>query len=977
MYLVNLKGKTVEVDDENRAFHLIKKQGFKEATPEQIEQYESDRPWNINKPTPNNIFFISTTGTKDGYGESKNYIKKHLLKHGIILDEKYKNQSIGILYSYPYQIDFLKTPYRIIYTMFETDMIPNEWERPLKKADMVIVPARFMVPLFREHGVNVEVLPLGYDDTVFKPLERNRTEDDPFTFIHYDAFKYRKGYDLVIKAFDMAFKSNENVKLILKSTKEFITTNKVVLSVKTLVKHNKNIEVITDRLSHEDLAILLQRADCGVFPSRGEGFGLPPLETLATGITSIIPNAHGFSEYFNEKYFYETKVKEMIPAVYDSMRHKDVGQMWECDPESISKQMKYAFEHKEETKQKGIDGQKWVKENYTYDIFANKFKDLYENKIKKISNVSILVKKTIDIIVLTYNAIDFTKKCIESVKKYTKTPYNLIIIDNLSTDGTREYLKTLNDSNIKVILNNENKGVAGGRNQGIENCSADYIVFLDNDAEVGPKWSEMVLATFQKDKRIGIIGKRGEEVESLNPLIFANGVNMENRGVFEVDVVPGFFTVFKRSMIKQIGNQFDGMGTFWHEDLEFCIRAKRYGYKIVANTDIPIKHHEHRSVSVKKKITDEEIKKAYPGFEEKAASLEKRMIDNNTLTVYRYIHDDCHESFCLLADGFTNHLRDKGIIVYRKNSIHTKEKSFDICKCFEMKYCGHRFVTVHLENDIAPNSWHEEAKQIDYIFCASPHAYFGLKKSGFDENRLINYSLDGFDDRLYKVDGPVRTGFYDDYFKFLFVGATQPRKGLSYALKSYCETFTASDKVVFIIKDYAYGQKRSTEKLVEFYQTEYKKCPLIVYKYEDWTPEMLADTYRAVARNGAYIHPHKAECFGLPILEAIACGCRVGTTNFGGPKYMYNEDIVTYFDYNLEPSTFHNWKEEPFYDEEQNPRWARPNVESIQSFMKKAYSEKWIEKDAIKRSKFVTERYSYKTRAEKTFKIMKEVSSCK
>ena len=73
----------------------------------------------------------------------------------------------------------------------------------------------------------------------------------------------------------------------------------------------------------------------------------------------------------------------------------------------------------------------------------------------------------LSVITLTYNKLEYTKKFIESLYKYTKD-FELIIVDNGSTDGTVEYLKSLKD--VKLILNNENKGY-------IESCEEYYRVF--------------------------------------------------------------------------------------------------------------------------------------------------------------------------------------------------------------------------------------------------------------------------------------------------------------------------------------------------------------------------------------------------------------------------------------------------------------------------------------------------------------------
>ena len=84
----------------------------------------------------------------------------------------------------------------------------------------------------------------------------------------------------------------------------------------------------------------------------------------------------------------------------------------------------------------------------------------------------------LSVITLTLNKLEYTKKFIKSLQKYTKD-FELIIVDNGSTDGTVEYLESLDF--IKLIKNSENKGFSAGNNQGIAIAEGEYIGFLNND----------------------------------------------------------------------------------------------------------------------------------------------------------------------------------------------------------------------------------------------------------------------------------------------------------------------------------------------------------------------------------------------------------------------------------------------------------------------------------------------------------------
>lgn len=102
----------------------------------------------------------------------------------------------------------------------------------------------------------------------------------------------------------------------------------------------------------------------------------------------------------------------------------------------------------------------------------------------------------LSVITLTYNKLEYTKKFVESLYKYTKD-FELIIVDNGSTDGTVEYLKNL--KGIKTIFNTGNLGFSKGNNQGIEIAEGEYIGFLNNDILLYPNWFEECEKVFEKE----------------------------------------------------------------------------------------------------------------------------------------------------------------------------------------------------------------------------------------------------------------------------------------------------------------------------------------------------------------------------------------------------------------------------------------------------------------------------------------------
>ncbi len=111
----------------------------------------------------------------------------------------------------------------------------------------------------------------------------------------------------------------------------------------------------------------------------------------------------------------------------------------------------------------------------------------------------------VSIIILVKDALYYVKKCLESLKKYTKN-YELIIVDNNSNKETKEYLENIDWLDFTLITNKENIGFGYGNNQGIKIAKCKYICFLNSDTIVTPNWLAKLIQCFKDNKDCGICG---------------------------------------------------------------------------------------------------------------------------------------------------------------------------------------------------------------------------------------------------------------------------------------------------------------------------------------------------------------------------------------------------------------------------------------------------------------------------------------
>lgn len=340
-YFVDSTGKIFEADIPGyKKLHEYRKK-YRMATFEERKAYlrgqEIEEREFAVKNGLKDVFFMAPTKNKDGYGNSSVNIKRRAVKYGYHLNTTDTKQQTCLCYHLPNTLSLVHNPVKISFTMFESDQYPQFWEPYLKSADHVVVPTTFCAEIMEKNfGIKPEVIPLGFDPDFFYFLDRsNRPEGHKFTFLHYDAFKWRKGWDLVFTAFTEEFSEDEDVELVFKTT----------LGVSPNFEQYSNIRKIVGQLDQEEMHEVLSQADCFVFPTRGEGFGLTPLEAMATGMRAIVPNHTGIKTYFDPRYCVDLDCME-IKAKYDNteLRKLDLGTQWEPTITSLRQAMRTEFE---------------------------------------------------------------------------------------------------------------------------------------------------------------------------------------------------------------------------------------------------------------------------------------------------------------------------------------------------------------------------------------------------------------------------------------------------------------------------------------------------------------------------------------------------------------------------------------------------------------------------------------------------------
>ncbi len=218
--------------------------------------------------------------------------------------------------------------------------------------------------------------------------------------------------------------------------------------------------------------------------------------------------------------------------------------------------------------------------------------------------------KKVSVIALTYNQLEYTKSFIQSLYQNTSYPFELIIVDNNSSNNTIKFLKELEKTknNVKLILNNNNLGFPKGVNQGIKKAAGNYILVANNDIVLTKGWLERMIEIAESDPQTGLVGPVSNSVSGMQldndakystieeMHDYAANVRQKNRGkILEFPRVAFLCTLIKKEIIEKIGGLDERFSPGNFEDDDFCLRAQLAGFKNVIAKDVFIHHYGSKS----------------------------------------------------------------------------------------------------------------------------------------------------------------------------------------------------------------------------------------------------------------------------------------------------------------------------------------------------------------------------------------------
>lgn len=207
----------------------------------------------------------------------------------------------------------------------------------------------------------------------------------------------------------------------------------------------------------------------------------------------------------------------------------------------------------------------------------------------------------ISIVIPTWNQWAVTERCLQALARHTPQPHEVIVVDNGSTDGTPEMLRSRFPA-VRLVQNPVNVGFPRAANQGLRAASGDLLVLLNNDTVVTPRWLTCLIRCLEEAPQAGLVGPVSNAVSGVQQVsvayasladmeAFATRFNGPDPSRWRQTVrLAGFCLLLSRRLYGSVGPLDEAFGLGNYEDDDYCLRAIAAGYRVWVAGDVFVHH---------------------------------------------------------------------------------------------------------------------------------------------------------------------------------------------------------------------------------------------------------------------------------------------------------------------------------------------------------------------------------------------------
>ena len=239
--------------------------------------------------------------------------------------------------------------------------------------------------------------------------------------------------------------------------------------------------------------------------------------------------------------------------------------------------------------------------------------EVHHHSVQELSEIKLSFPRcenpVVSVLIPVYNQIDYTLKCLASIKQYLPTvTIEIVVADDCSTDATPEVLAQV--EGITVVRHQENLGFLRSCNRAVDSCCGDSIFLLNNDTTVHDGWLDKLVETFSAHSDAGLVGSK---------LVYPDGTLQEAGGIVwkdasgwnygrngdpdapefnyfrEVDYVSGAAILFPRALFLTLGKFDENLAPAYYEDTDFAFSVRKNGKKVYFQPASVITHFEGKS----------------------------------------------------------------------------------------------------------------------------------------------------------------------------------------------------------------------------------------------------------------------------------------------------------------------------------------------------------------------------------------------
>ncbi|HLC05306.1 MAG TPA: glycosyltransferase [Anaerolineales bacterium] len=216
----------------------------------------------------------------------------------------------------------------------------------------------------------------------------------------------------------------------------------------------------------------------------------------------------------------------------------------------------------------------------------------------------------VSIVVCVHNKAELTYQCLESIRQHTEPDFEMIVVDDASTDQTRDLLARLEDAT--VHRNQANQEFVQANNTGARGARGEYLLFLNNDVRVTPGWLESLVGTMERFPEAGAVGSKlvwpNGTLQEAGSIVWADGSCLgygrgddpqkpEYNHLREVDFCSAACLLVRADLFRKAGFFDLRYAPAFYEDADLCFAVRAQGYKVYYQPQSKVIHYEFGSRS--------------------------------------------------------------------------------------------------------------------------------------------------------------------------------------------------------------------------------------------------------------------------------------------------------------------------------------------------------------------------------------------